>query len=87
MTGGSTSPSPSEREPRGDVRDDEHKNDHELTEEDRMRIRMEEHDRVKAMEGEERQGVEEEVGQGAAVRGEKESSAEAVLEKSKRSDR
>lgn len=85
MTGGSTSsPSTSEREPRGDVREDEHKHDHELTEEDRMRIRMEEHDRAKRVEGE---AVEEEAGQGAAVRGEKETSAEAVLEKSKGSDR
>ena len=47
-------------------------------------MRLEEHDRAKGVEGE---GEEEEVGHGAAVRGEKETAAEAVLEKSTRSDR
>ncbi|KAF2770697.1 ABC transport system ATP-binding protein [Teratosphaeria nubilosa] len=49
--------------------------DEEGTEEDRMRRRLEEHD------GEE--GVSEEVGQGAKVRGERETSGEAVLERTK----
>jgi hypothetical protein len=47
-------------------------------------MRLEEHDRNKADEG--RDGVEEEEGQGAAVREEKETAAEVVLEKSKRRD-
>lgn len=71
MTG--TSP-----EPRGQLREEEHKP--ELTEDDLMRMRLEEHDRARGGEG-------EEVGQGAAVRGENETAAEAVLEKSKGSDR
>jgi hypothetical protein len=73
------------QEPRGEVREEEHKP--ELTEEDHMRIRLEEHDRAKGVEGVEGEGEEEEVGQGAAVRGEKETAAEAVLEKSRGSDR
>jgi hypothetical protein len=68
------------QEPRGEVREEEHKP--ELTEEDHMRMRLEEHDRAKGVEGE---GEEEEVGQGAKVRDEKETAVEAVLEKSRRS--
>ncbi|KAK5725265.1 ATP-binding cassette permease mdl1 [Elasticomyces elasticus] len=49
----------------------------EITEEDRMRQRLEEHG------GEDVEGEVEEVGEGAKVRGEKESSAEVVLEKVK----
>ncbi|KAK4916582.1 ATP-binding cassette permease mdl1 [Elasticomyces elasticus] len=49
----------------------------EVTEEDRMRQRLEEHG------GEDVEGEVEEVGEGAKVRGEKESSAEVVLEKVK----
>lgn len=55
-----------------------------------MRMRMEEHDRAKRLESSEaaeQAAVEEEEGEGAAVRKEKETSAEAVLEKSKGSDR
>lgn len=70
-------------EPRGEVGEEEHKAEEELTEEDRMRMRMEEHDRAKAAEAAEA----EEAGQGAAVRGERETAAEAVLEKSRGSDR
>ena len=51
----------------------------ELTEEERMRKRMEESD------GEEGQG--DEVGQGTEVRGEKQTSAEAVLERAQPGDR
>jgi hypothetical protein len=85
ITGGEAPAGPSThahagQEPRGEVREEEHKP--ELTEEDHMRMRLEEHDRFKGVEGE-----EEEVGQGAAVRKEKESAAEVVLEKSKGSDR
>jgi hypothetical protein len=47
-----------------------------------MRIRLEEHDRAKSSDG-----AGEELGEGAVVRGEKETAAEAVLEKSKGSDR
>ncbi|KAM0715015.1 hypothetical protein Q7P37_009480 [Cladosporium fusiforme] len=83
MTGPNSSPQSSPSEPRGEVREDEHKDEHELTEEDRMRIRLEEHDRAKNQESAEEAAVQEEVGPGAAVRGEKESSAEAVLEKTK----
>jgi hypothetical protein len=87
MTGGEApaGPSPHNKkahEPRGELREEDYKP--ELTEEDRMRMRLEEHDRNKADEG--RDGVEEEEGQGAAVRGEKETAAEVVLEKSKRRD-
>ncbi|KAL1583736.1 hypothetical protein WHR41_07533 [Cladosporium halotolerans] len=70
-------------EPRGEVGEEEHKAEEELTEEDRMRMRMEEHDRAKAAEAAEA----EEAGQGAVVRGERETVAEAVLEKSRGSDR
>ncbi|KAK5719508.1 ATP-binding cassette permease mdl1 [Elasticomyces elasticus] len=49
----------------------------EISEEDRMRQRLEEHG------GEDVEGEVEEVGEGAKVRGEKESSAEVVLEKVK----
>lgn len=92
MTGPNSSPtSSSPSEPRGEVREEEHKHEHELTEEDRMRIRLEEHDRAKGFENsesaEQTAAVEEEAGEGAAVRKEKETSAEAVLEKSKGSDR
>jgi putative ABC transport system ATP-binding protein len=83
MTGGEApagSSTHAGQEPRGEVREEEHKP--ELTEEDHMRMRLEEHDRAKGVEGE---GEEEEVGQGAAVRREKETAAEAVLEKSRRS--
>lgn len=62
----------------------------ELTEEERMRIRLEEHDRAKGIESSEPSedaAVGEEAGEGAKVRGEKETSAEAVLEKSKPTDR
>ena len=50
----------------------------ELTEEERMRKRLEEADG----EGEYRQGEAEEVGEGTEVRGEKQTSAEAALERS-----
>lgn len=88
MTGGqapagSSSPPGRGREPRGEVMEGEQ--NAELTEEELMRMRLEEHDRAKRSEGDD--GVEEEVGEGAAVRGEKETAAEAVLEKSSRSGR
>lgn len=87
MTGGEApaGPSPHNKkphEPRGELREEDYKP--ELTEEDRMRLRLEEHDRNKA--NDDHEGVEEEEGQGAAVRGEKETAAEVVLEKSKRRD-
>lgn len=85
MTGGEApakSSTHAGQEPRGWVREEEHKP--ELTEEDHMRIRLEEHDRAKGVDSE---GADEEVGSGATVRGEKETAAEAVLEKSKGSDR
>lgn len=87
MTGGEApaGPSPHNKkahEPRGELREEDYKP--ELTEEDRMRMRLEEHDRNKA--NDDHEGVEEEVGQGTAVRGEKETAAEVVLEKSKRRD-
>jgi hypothetical protein len=85
ITGGEAPVGPSphhgaDKEPRGEVREEEHKP--ELTEEDRMRMRLEEHDRTKGGEA-----VEEEVGAGTQVRGEKETAAEVVLEKSRGSDR
>ena len=85
MTGGEApaGPSPHNKkgnEPRGELREEDY--NPELTEEDRMRLRLEEHDRAKEAT-DSREGVEEEVGQGAAVRGEKETAAEAVLEKTK----
>lgn len=63
-----------------------------LTEEERMRIRLEEHDKAKGIESSEPLegegvGIAEEEGEGAKVRGEKETSAEAVLEKTKPTDR
>ena len=66
MTGGEApaGPSPHNKkphEPRGELREEDYKP--ELTEEDRMRMRLEEHDRNKANDGHE--GVEEEEGQGA----------------------
>lgn len=85
MTGGEAPPKTSShgREPRGELMEEEQHS--ELTEEDRMRIRLEEHDR--ANRGEAGEGLDEEVGQGAAVRGEKETAAEAVLDKTSRSGR
>jgi putative ABC transport system ATP-binding protein len=85
ITGGEAPAGPSThtthgQEPRGEVREEDHKP--ELTEEDHMRIRLKEHDRAKSSDG-----AEEELGEGAVVRGEKETAAEAVLEKSKGSDR
>lgn len=91
MTGPNSSPTASApSEPRGEIREEEQKHEHELTEEDRMRIRLEEHDRAKRLdsnESGEQTAIEEEAGEGAAVRREKETSAEAVLEKSKPTDR
>ncbi len=49
--------------------------DGEVTEEEKMQRRLEEHDEV--------EGEEEVVGEGGKVRGEKETSAEAVLERTK----
>ena len=62
----------------------------ELTEEERMRIRLEEHDHVDDIESSESgddADVAEEAGEGAKVRGEKVTSAEAVLERTKPTDR
>lgn len=62
----------------------------ELTEEERMRIRLEEHDRAKGIESSEPgedAAVSEEAGEGAKVRGEMETNAEAVLERTKPTDR
>lgn len=62
----------------------------ELTEEERMRIRLEEHDKARGIESSEPgedAAVGEEAGEGAKVRGERETSAEVVLEKSKPTDR
>lgn len=76
MTGGEAAAgSPGRgREPRGELRDSEQ--NVELTEEDLMRLRLEEHDRAKR--GDVDEGVEEEVGHGAAVRGEKETAASTL---------
>jgi len=61
-----------------------------LTEEERMRIRLEEHDSLDDIESSESgddAGVAEEAGEGAKARGEKVTSAEAVLERTKPTDR
>lgn len=83
ITGGEAPTGPSThagQEPRGEVREEEQKP--ELTEEDHVRMRLEEHDRVNGSDG-----VDAEVESGAARRGEKETAAEVVLDKSKGSDR
>ncbi|TKA72176.1 hypothetical protein B0A55_07877 [Friedmanniomyces simplex] len=82
MNGGEAAPSSSKPQRRGDganLGPEEVAEEGEITEEERMRRRLEEHDGV--------DGEEEVVGEGGKVRGEKETSAEVVLERTKEGGR
>lgn len=80
MTGGPAPKSTVKRVEGGEIEEHEERSG-ELTEEERMRLRLEEHDRNRGDD------VAEEEGEGAKVRGEEQTAAEVVLERSKTGDR